>query len=168
MCRLFRFLLLCLGLLSAPVTGQPLTDGPRVHLDAESLAEQGIGEAYDRIRPTLAKYVRTPWLIEEQIDRVRAAYRVQAGGTRFVVYAPEVPDSDADSWGRATYILFHIVNAQLVDAPVRFYAINGGNDLGGVFLTPAQAEAARADLPNRTDWPYMPTLDAPWFGQHHD
>jgi hypothetical protein len=43
----------------------------------------------------------------------------------------------------ATYALFSIVNTQLAGSPCRFYAINGGNELGGMFLTPEQCEAAK-------------------------
>jgi hypothetical protein len=63
--------------------------------------------------------------------------------------------------------LFTIVNDQLATSEYRFYAINGGNDLGGMFLTPAQAAAAQKTLPNRTDWPYFPRDEADWYGQYH-
>jgi hypothetical protein len=53
------------------------------------------------------------------------------------------------------------------DAPYRFFAINGGNDLGGMFLTPAQAEAAKQSLPRKQDWPYLPTASKPWYGRYH-
>ena len=52
-------------------------------------------------------------------------------------------------------ILFSLVNQQLSDAEVSFYAINGGNDLGGMFLTEAQVEQARRSLPLKSDWPNL-------------
>jgi hypothetical protein len=44
---------------------------------------------------------------------------------------------------------------------------NGGNDLGGMFLTPSQAEAAQKALPNQTAWPYVPKDEPDWYGQYH-
>lgn len=84
-----------------------------------------------------------------------------------MVYAPELDDSEGRSWGRATWTLFAIVNSQLENSSVRLYAINGGNDLGGMFLTASQAGRAKASLKNKTDWPYLPTDRHPWYGQHH-
>lgn len=41
-----------------------------------------------------------------------------------------------------------------VDAVRRLFSpINGGNDLGGMFLTEVQARAAREGLSNKGDWP---------------
>jgi hypothetical protein len=50
----------------------------------------------------------------------------------------------------------------------RFCAINGGNDLGGMFLTPDQAKEAQKALPNKKDWPYLPTDEDPLYGQYHE
>jgi hypothetical protein len=44
---------------------------------------------------------------------------------------------------------------------------NGGNDLGGMFLTEREVEEATRSLPKRTDWPYIPIDSPPWFGQFH-
>jgi hypothetical protein len=85
----------------------------------------------------------------------------------FVIYAPELHDGGLDSWGRATAAFFTIVNDQLANSEYRFFAINGGNDLGGIFLTPSQAAAAQQALPNKTDWPYLPKLEPDWYGQYH-
>jgi hypothetical protein len=49
----------------------------------------------------------------------------------------------------------------------RLYAINGGSDLGGMFLTQSECEAARKSLSREEDWPYLPTLEPPWYGQYH-
>jgi hypothetical protein len=46
------------------------------------------------------------------------------------------------------------VNRQLGKAPVKFYALNAGNDLMGIFLTEREAAAARKTLKRRLDWPY--------------
>jgi hypothetical protein len=44
----------------------------------------------------------------------------------------------------------------------------GGNDLFGIFMTPEQAERARHALPRKSDWPYLPVPEPPWFGMFHD
>ena len=49
----------------------------------------------------------------------------------------------------------------------RDYFIYGGNDLGGMFLTLDEAKEAKKSLPRRADWPYLPVLEAPWYGQFH-
>ena len=64
----------------------------------------------------------------------------------------------------ATYAFFKIINDQLGASEYKFFAINGGNDLCGVFLTPAQAQASRYGLPRSADWPYLPTLEPPNYG----
>ena len=41
------------------------------------------------------------------------------------------------------------------------------NDLGGMFFTLEHAEEAKKFLPRKVDWPYLPVLQAPWYGQFH-
>lgn len=151
---------------SAPATSA-LDYDRLILLDAEDLAEQGIGEGYERILPELHKFVSVPAEVVEQLDPDVGSYAVQADAFEFVVYSPALPGTDEESWGRATYALFHIVNMQLASAEVGFYAVNGGNDLGGMFLTPKQVEASKRELPSKTDWPYLPRLEKPYYGQHH-
>lgn len=137
-----------------------------VHLDAEDLAEQGIRDAYAKLQGELRRYGVKPEPVVEELDRAEGRYVVRCGAEVFVVYDDDVPVDD--SWGRATYTLFTIVNHQLSPSPYRFYAVEGGNNLGGVFLTAEQADAARRSLVRKQDWPYIPTLEAPWFGQPQD
>jgi hypothetical protein len=138
-----------------------------IHLDAEDLAETGIREAYESLLPELRKYVPQPARVQELIDNDTPRYSVRCGTKEYAIYGPEQDDENGNSWGRATYAFFSIVNGQLAGSEYRFYAINGGNDLGGMFLTPAQAQAAQDTLPNRRDWPYLPTDEPPWYGQCH-
>jgi hypothetical protein len=84
-----------------------------------------------------------------------------------VIHSPSVAGSEENSWGLATYAFFSIVNQQLPEKAPHFYAINGGNDLGGMFLSPEEVSRARATLKKREDWPYLPTKEPPWFGQEH-
>ena len=139
-----------------------------IHLDAEDLAETGIAEAYESLLPQLRLYVDDPASVEELIDNDTPRYSVRCREREFAIYGPELADDSGDnSWGRATYAFFEIVNEQLAVSPYRFYAINGGNDLGGMFLTPEQAKAAQKGLPRQLDWPYLPNDEPPWYGQYH-
>ena len=136
-------------------------------LDAESLAEAGIGEAYQELLPKLREFVKEPAEVQELEDTDRPSYSVRSQGVEYAIYAPVLTNAEGQSWGRATYAFFRIVNQQLEHSPRRFYAINSANDLGGMFLTESESEAARLSLPKKTDWPYIPTNEGPWFGQSH-
>ncbi|HEY6094827.1 MAG TPA: hypothetical protein VIU93_07730, partial [Gallionellaceae bacterium] len=129
--------------------------------------EGGIKEAYESLLPELRQYVANPAAVEERLDNDVPRYSVLAGGKEYVIFAPDLDDSEGQSWGCATWAFFDIVNSQLTASRYRFYAINGGNDLDGMFLTPAEAESAKKSLPQRTDWPYLPTQQHPWYGQEH-
>lgn len=138
-----------------------------IQLDAEDLAEAGVGKAYEMLLPKLRQYVTHPAKIEEDINNDLPRYSVACGTKKFAIYAPDLEGDEGQSWGRATYALFTIINDQSAKSDYRLYAINGGNDLCGIFLTPEQAQAARKSLPNRSDWPYLPTNEYPWYGQQH-
>ena len=136
-------------------------------LDAEALAEAGINEAYKSVVQVLGQYVPEPAQIQEVVDNDAPSHVVNCGDLEYVIYSPALPNEDGQSWGRAAHAFFKIVNDQLTKSPYRLYAINGGNDLGGMFLTQSECEAARKSLPQKKDWPYLPTLDHPWYGQYH-
>ena len=151
----------------ADVPAQPLDYERMILLDAEDLAEQGIAHAYNELLPELSKYVERPAALEETMDPDLPSYRIRCNGEEHLIYSASEPGTEEESWGRATYFLFLVINKQLSGANIRFYAINGGNDLGGLFLTPEQAQSAQATLPRKSDWPYLPALEAPWYGQFH-
>ena len=138
-----------------------------IHLDAESLAEQGIQAAYEKLIPELKKYLDHPDEIKEVVDPDIPSYSVSLNGTEYLIYSDAIEGTVINSWPRAAYALFAIVNEQLTKTSVRFYAINGGNDLGGMFLTPAHALSAQAGISRKSDWPYIPDFNGPHFGQHH-
>jgi hypothetical protein len=147
--------------------GFTLDDDQMVHLDAEELAEGGIAEAYASLRPRLQQHVPQPVAITENVDVDANRYAVRFREREFLIYGPGIDTSDGQGWGRAAHAFFTIVNEQLAGSPIRLYAIEGGNDLAGIFLTPDQAESARKALPRKTDWPYLPTDEHPWYGQPH-
>ena len=138
-----------------------------VPLDAEDLAEYGIKSEYEIIRPHLERYIVNPVEIVETIGDESSRYAVSAGGVTYEIGGPGLPYNEGQHWGRATVAFFEIINNQLEGTGVRFYAISGGNDLGGVFLTAEQYEAAKRNLEQRRDWPYIPVLSHPWYGQDH-
>ena len=107
-----------------------------------------------------------PAQIVELIDNDTPIYSVQCKGDEYAIYGPELDEEDGGSWGRATLAFFSIVNVQLADTAYQFYAINSGNDLMGMLLTPAQARESRASMSNPQDWLYLPIDEPPWYGQH--
>jgi hypothetical protein len=137
-------------------------------LDAEDLAEGGIQKTYRSILDALRQYVSEPAQIHEVLDNSAPSYVVRCGDQEYVIYSPALPDDEGQSWGRAAHAFFEIINHQLSKSDYRLYAINGGNDLGGMFLTQSECEAARKSLPRKEDWPYLPILEHPWYGQNHD
>lgn len=136
-----------------------------IHLDAESLAEQGMADAYQRLLPELSRFVEHPAELSEFLDADVPTYAIRCSGQEYLIYSAEEPGTEEESWARATYFFFLVVNSQLTGTGVQFYAIDGGNDLGGLFLSPDQATAAQRGLARKTDWPYIPELREPWYGQ---
>jgi hypothetical protein len=137
-------------------------------LDAEDLAEGGIKKAYDSLVRDLGRFISPPAEVREVVDNDAPSYVVRCGDQEYLIYSPEVPDDDGQSWGRAAYAFFKIVNDQLTKSEYRLYAINGGNELAGMFLTQSECETARRSLPGKGNWPYLPTLEHPWYGLYHD
>jgi hypothetical protein len=104
-----------------------------VILDAEELAETGIREAYEKLFPVLKKYIQNPAKVIENIDNNLPSYSVSCLGHTYQIYSPITSDSEGESWGRATYAIFEIINSQLIGVNIKFYAVNGGNDLSVCF-----------------------------------
>jgi len=136
-------------------------------LDAEGLAEAGIKKAYESALPVLRQYVSEPAQVQEVIDNDTPSYLVRCAGQEYMIYSPALPDDEGQLWGRATYAFFKMINDQLSKSEYRLYAINGGNDLGGMFLTQPECEAARKSLRRKEDWPHVLTLEHPRYGQQH-
>jgi hypothetical protein len=133
-----------------------------VHLDAEDLAEQGIKTAYVELMPALLRHSKAPIEISEEIDADAGSYTVVANGSRHEIWAPAL--NSEDGWARAAVTLFSIVNANLDQSSVKFYALYGGNDLSGVFLTSEQYALARKTIKNPSYWPYLPVMEPPHYG----
>lgn len=145
---------------SGPIGEDPLDYDQLVQLDAEDLAEQGILSAYKALLPQLMQYTESPIEVTEEIDNDAGSYVVSFDGLRYEIYDSD----DDDSWNRATVAFFDAVNANLRKSSHKFYALNGGNDLSGMFLTEEECAAARQALKNRSDWPWMPINEPPHYG----
>lgn len=142
----------------------PLDYEQLVHLDAERLAEQGILSAYTELSAELERYSPSPLEVREVIGNDGLGYSVYAGEQQYVVWEVIDGAQNEDGWERATVAFFQIVNARLKNSSHRFYAINGGNDLFGLFLTEEEFAAARRAIPKRSDWPWMPDNAQPDYG----
>jgi hypothetical protein len=161
--RLTEFVL---GLFSKnpPTPPESSYDDKFVPLDAEALAEGGIKKRYEELLPELRKYVSDQVEIEEELGEYSEFYIVRANSREYRIY--DDPD-DQRSWGHATFAFFEIVNENLAGASMNFYALYGGNDLGGMFLTTEEIEEVRRTTPNRHAWPYRPIMEDSWYGQFH-
>lgn len=145
------------------------------HADAEDLAEGGIGRFIREAQPFLsAQGIRIPDLQDEVSDQ---GYVVRVGGVPHKIY--DAADLKRDTagkepgliWGLAMARGFALVDQLLESAgsPERVYAINGGNDLFAIFLTPELLRTI-SEQPDAVakDGPYKPTEEYPWFGQPHN
>ncbi|WP_160403515.1 hypothetical protein [Gilliamella sp. Pas-s95] len=144
-----------------------------ISLDAEDLAEQGIKKIYDQyVVPHLKNYVVKPAEIEELIAIDNAEYRVKVNNKIYFIYNSDDQKPEYLSWGYATFALFDIVNQQLKDSDYKFYAINNGNELSGIFMSKDQYQQycheLKVNKDKPSDFPYIPTLEPDWFGQYHE
>jgi hypothetical protein len=142
-------------------TDNTLNYDEMIWLDAESLAEQGMLVAYERIREEFRKRGIELSPLEEIVDDINGTYHVVHNEKKYCIYNDM---NDRNSWSNATVALFEIVNSQLHDQELKFYAINSGNDLGGMILTEIGCAQARRQLNLKMDWPYFPQLDDDWVG----
>jgi hypothetical protein len=143
--------------------------------DAEDLAEGGVGQFLREVAPFLAAQgVKLP-TIEE--DTSEDGYVVRVGGVAHQMY--DAADLERDSsgeeggliWGLSAVRGLRIVDQLLAAAgsAERAYAINGGNDLFVLFLTP-ELHRVIMEQPDasRHDGPYLPKEEYPSFGQPDD
>ncbi len=118
--------------------------------DAEYLAEGGIGKAYKDLLPELKKFVPVPEKVIE--NREGGGYSVTCGKVSCII---STANDNEYEWEKATVALFSIVNEQLKATNHRFFALQGGNDLMGVFLSLEDAEAAKTAIRKKDDRPYL-------------
>lgn len=141
--------------------------------DAESLAEGGIGRFIKKdVEPFLtAQGVHIPEIVDEPSDH---GYVVRVGGVPHEIYDssesknPSGKPMLGHDWGLSMTRGFKVVNELLATAgsPERVYAINGGNDLFAIFLTPELFRIVM-NHPGASPkgGPYQPTEEYPWYGE---
>jgi hypothetical protein len=141
-----------------------------IFLDAEELGEGSMGLSYAKeIAPALKRFGISAAELVEHFQPESGWYTVTSLGKTYIIYSPKMELGEGQNWGNATFAFFDIVNRQLDGLPYRFYALCGGNDLGGIFLTiDEREEEVRSSKLRKVYWPYLPDPFHPWYGQPHD
>lgn len=140
--------------------------------DAEDLAEGGITDFVSTISGFLTNEgIQLPRI---ESDFTPDGYKVAIGNELVEIYGLSDLERDADGtesglvWGLAAARAFRLVNQLLIAAnsPERMYAVNGGNDLYGFFLT-EELRRLIMDHPQAvaSDGPYIVSEEYPSFGQ---
>jgi hypothetical protein len=136
--------------------------------DAEDLAEGGIADWLEELRPALERMgVQIDEEVEQEIDD--SHYVVRAGGRDYTIYDLEGADAAAAEdgallWGLSWSRAFGLLNDLLERAGSgeRAYA---GSDAGVWLLTPELFEALAAELGDDRERPYVPNEQPRWFGE---
>jgi len=144
--------------------------GRLFHSDAEELAEGRIGDFLREIEPFLNRQGITLSVVEDHFED--DGYSLTVNGKTYLIYdADALENRSGRIWGLSTVRTFEIVNGLLTSSGSneRLYAVNGGNDLFGFFLTPELREVI-CSHPHAAprDRPYAPACKHPWYGQEHD
>jgi hypothetical protein len=136
--------------------------------DAEDLAEGGIVDWLEELRPALARMgVRIDEDVTQEIDET--GYVVHAGGRDYTIYDLEGADAAAAEdgtllWGLSWSRAFGLLNDLLERAGSEELAY-AGSDAGVWFLTPPLHETVAAELGEDRERPYVPNEQPPAFGE---
>jgi len=143
------------------------------HADAEELAEGGVAGFLDSVGPFLESEGVALGVIQE--DSSADHYTLHVAGRDWVIYDEGAVARDANEpgvlWARASLNAFTLVNELLRDAGSleHLYAVNGGNDLFGMFLTEGQLTVVRQHAGGSIrGTPYELRDDPPWYGEPRD
>lgn len=142
------------------------------HADAEDLAEGGVGAFLERIGAFMQSQGVS---ISADDDFGDTSYWVAVNANRHKIYDSVEMQARGEQpgllWGLSGARTFAIVNRLLhtASSAERMYAVNGGNDLFGFFLTPVLHEAI-CSYPGIEphDKPFVHNENYPWFGMQHD
>ncbi|MEZ6138860.1 MAG: hypothetical protein R3C53_28580 [Pirellulaceae bacterium] len=141
--------------------------------DAENLTECGVADFITSLKPFLDRVGVTYAISDNWGDHV---YTVTLNGEERLIWSQaelkvEREGKPGLTWGLSTVRAFALVNELLEAAETneRLYAINGGNDLAAIFLTPELKDVVCASSGFRqVDLPYTPIeSDDGWYGQPH-
>jgi hypothetical protein len=142
-------------------------DGRFFPADAEDLAEGGVAGFLESISPVLSALGVSAAVDEDGFSDNE--YWLRIWGRRWVIYSADELASHPEGsniWALATVRTFAMVNERLAEAGVRdrLYAVNGGNDLWGIFLTPEQLQAIHDYAGPVRGRPYSPVDERPGPG----
>lgn len=139
--------------------------------DAEDLAEGGVCSFLTSVSAFLAREgISRPTATDDISDD---GYTVLVNDTNYDIYNAIELERDENEqpgliWGLSMTRCFNMINQLLesVGSAERLYAVNGGNDLFGFFLTPHLFELiVRHPQARPSDGPYECTENYPRFGQ---
>jgi hypothetical protein len=135
--------------------------------DAEDLAEGGIGEFLEELRPHLVERGVDFGEVEDVVDEDTLAYDVRVGDEVHTIYGPDAAQAEmARVWGIAWVRGFEILNGLLERAGSRERAYTMP-EWDVWFLTPEQFDAVRAAVEEPRSRPYLPVDEHPWYGADH-
>jgi hypothetical protein len=138
-----------------------------IPLDAESLAETGMKEAYEELQRQSGDIgvkwapMRELWDGQDEGYDGGENYRLEVSGKIYPVFG-SAPTNDP--WSVATATFFDVVNSQLSESPFKFYGVNAGNDLHVVRLTAEEFEEAKLYHKGSPYCPYLPDYLPPKYG----
>ena len=125
-------------------------------IDAEELIEGSFSSLYDEVRKKLIKHgiELEEDCIEEDVDTSEGVTTVSYNDQEYILCNNDIEDS----WERGAYVFFMIINSQIYDKNLKFYAVNGGNDLSGILLKKSEGARLMKLFANDEDLPYIPEL----------
>lgn len=136
-------------------TANPKYESRIIMLDAEEIAEIGIKQVATEVIEANPNILRKNINIVEKIDPDAPSYSVVFNSKKYPIFSPGINEEEGEAWPVATKVLFHIINASRKSTEFKFYAIYGGNDLMGIFLTELEYKEIQKTSDN-SDLPYLP------------
>ena len=135
-------------------------------IDAEELIEGSFSSLYDDVREKLIKHgiELEEDCIEEDVDTSEGVTTINYNDQEYILCNNDIEDS----WERGAYVFFMIINSQIYDKNLKFYAVNGGNDLSGILLKKSEVARLMKSFPDDEDLPYIPEKPGSMNGEDNE
>jgi TPR repeat protein/formylglycine-generating enzyme required for sulfatase activity len=135
-------------------------------IDAEELIEGSFSSLYDDVREKLIKHgiELEEDCIEEDVDTSEGVTTISYNDQEYILCNNDIEDS----WERGAYVFFMIINSQIYDKNLKFYAVNGGNDLSGILLKKSEVARLMKSFPGDEDLPYIPEKPGSMNGEDNE
>jgi len=135
-------------------------------IDAEELIEGSFSSLYDDVREKLIKHgiELEEDCIEEDVDTSEGVTTISYNDQEYILCNNDIEDS----WERGAYVFFMIINSQIYDKNLKFYAVNGGNDLSGILLKKSEVARLMKSFPGDEDLPYIPEKPGSMDGEDNE